>query len=146
MSAWPAPVQLKLSIRPSVRLATFYVLVHLSAVFALLVGGLSLSMKLSVTFAIAVALANSLNRYVLLKDGSAVCGLESPREGSDVWQLNLTSGKVIEARAGSRLLVTQLVIVILFSWADRRRYPVALFCDSVGAEAHRQARVLLRQL
>ncbi|MEQ8798839.1 MAG: protein YgfX [Salinisphaeraceae bacterium] len=141
MTRQPAPLDIPL--RPSGRLLTLCLIIHVAA--ALLVGWLALRWPLILL--LLPLMAFSLRhewRRLSLRRTDAVVHLRGPLDEAG-WQLTYRDGTITEARlAPTSVCLPWLVLLHFRHRRWRLPVPVPLASDSVDGEMFRRLRVVLR--
>jgi toxin CptA len=129
-------------LKPSASLAALLVCVHLVAIVAMIPLALPLWSRLMLISLLAIDLACSLRRDVLLLGPSSCTGLSLGREMAGMLDAN---GKLLPCRVLQDSLVTPFLTVVnvLPQGAHFSRSAIIL-PDSLDAESFRQLRVRLR--
>jgi toxin CptA len=134
---------LRLTLRPSRRLAALLVLIHLVALAALGTLTLALWIRLALAVALAAALARALRRHALLQGCDAIVEITCAADGRLSLEQRDGTCRDAEVLAGST--VHPLAVLLRVRVAGRRAArAVVVFPDSVEDDEFRRLRVWLR--
>lgn len=122
----------------SVTLGSLHLILHATAIAAIVLSVSALYLKVTIGLCIVLSLVLSLYRYVLLRHPRSVLAIRY-REPS--WSLRLRSGEEVSVRISGQVLVTSFLLVVNFVDDKGRRFAVPMFRDSISAEQHRRDRV-----
>lgn len=133
---------LKLSLRPSRRLAVLLVLAHLAAAGAALVVEIPVALKIALTLLVSASCAASLYGPALLRSDEAIVGLEIG-EGTGL-SFQTRRGEWREGTlSGSSFVAPYLVVLNVRAPGRRFARHVVIMPDSIDAEDFRRLRVRL---
>lgn len=133
--------RLNVEIKPSACLCLLCLGIHLLALIALWMAGLSWLMSFGIGLALVASAAWRIRRYGLLADPSAIVALDC-MDGN--WRLKRNDGCWVKARMDNTVVLTRFLVLMNFRDDDGNRYPVALLQDSTSREDFRETRRHLR--
>jgi hypothetical protein len=114
---------------------------HLMAILGVLYGGLSLPYQAAFTLAVFASFMFCLFRYALLRDPLSVINVIYRNER---WMLELVNGEKIAVDLQSPVLVVSFLVVLNFCDVMGRKFPVAIFPDSVDGSQLRHSRIFFQ--
>jgi hypothetical protein len=133
--------RLVLDITPSILFCLLLAASHLMAILGVLYGGLSLPYQAALSLAVIASFLFCLFRYALLRDPLSVTNVIYRNER---WTLELVNGEKITADLQSPVFVVSFLVVLNYCDAMGRKFPVALFPDSVDGAQLRHSRIFFR--
>jgi len=131
---------LDVPIGPSLVHCTMLIVVHVLAIVAIGLSGLTLWFALAMAFVVLTSLTYVLWRFGLQRDSASVVRLVFDKGD---WELVLRSGAVVPVRVESSTVVSWLVAMNFRDGAGRH-YPVTILPDTTGRDEFRRLKVLLR--
>ena len=137
------PYMVRVSLKPSRRLAALLICAHLAAAAALIPLDLSPWAKIAIAAAVAGSLWHALRLHALQRNAASVT--ELVLHAGDRAAVRVRSGDWVEGRVLGTTYVTPALVVLNLR-LDGRRFArhVVILRDSTDAEALRRMRVLLR--
>lgn len=133
--------RLELDITPSMLFCLLLAASHLMAILGILYGGLSLPYQAAFMLTVVASFLFCLFRYALLRDPLSVINVIYRNE---CWMLELGNCEKIAVDLKSPVFVVSFLVVLNFSDARGRKFPVTLFPDSVDGSQLRHSRIFFR--
>ena len=133
--------RLVLDITPSMIFCLLLAASHLMAIFGILYGGLSFPYQAAFILTVVVSFLFCLFRYGLLRDSLSVTTVIYRNES---WMLELGNGEKFAVELESPVFVLSFLVVLNFKDSGGRKFPVAIFPDSVAGSQLRHSRIFLR--
>ena len=133
--------QMVLDITPSMVYCLLLVASHLMAILGILYGGLSLLYQAAFTLTVIASFVFCLFRYALLRDPLSVINIVYLNER---WMLELVNREKIAVDLKSPVFVVSFLVVLNFCDSRGRKFPVAIFPDSVDGSQLRHSQIFFQ--
>lgn len=133
--------RLELDITPSMFFCLLLAASHLMAILGILYGGLSLPYQAAFMLTVVASFLFCLFRYALLRDPLSVINVIYRNE---CWMLELGNCEKIAVDLKSPVFVVSFLVVLNFKDSSGRKFPVAIFPDSVAGSQLRHSRIFFR--
>lgn len=136
-------VPFRIKLKTSFILNGALLFMYFGAFFWLWVFDLSLLIKLIATAALIIGFTNHVRHHLLRNNRRSVQNLVW--QDQDQWQLETSSGKLINAKLLGSSYVNPWLIVLNFRPESGRMLPIVIMPDSVDSTTFRRLSVKLRQ-